>query len=116
VSKPDPQTTDPRYPIAVVPTPLRIGLEAFAYRAGVAPELVRRFVALGLLDARRDTRGALWFGPSQLADLARIRRLRVGLQLNYAGLGLVIDLLDRIQRLEDALRTQRAVRSQPPWT
>jgi chaperone modulatory protein CbpM len=50
-----------------------------------------------------------------LAQLARIRRLRAGLQVNYAGLGVVIDLLDRIQRLEDALRKQRPVRSQP-WT
>jgi hypothetical protein len=35
--------------------------------------------------------------------------------VNYAGLGVVIDLLDRIHRLEDALRKQRPVRSQP-WT
>lgn len=115
MSRLDPRATEPRYPIAVVPAPLRIGLETFCYRAGVAPDLVRRFVGLGLLDAHRDTTGALWFRPGQVADLARIRRLRAGLQLNYASLGLVIDLLDRIQRLEDALRTQRAVRSKPPW-
>jgi chaperone modulatory protein CbpM len=109
-------TTGVRYPIAIVPTAPRLGLETFAARGGMHPELVQRFVALGLVDAHRDANGALWFAPSQLAVLARIRRLRAGLQLNYAGLGLVMDLLDRIEQLEDALRTQSAVRSRPPWT
>ena len=34
----------------------------------------------------------------------RIERLRAGLPLNYAALGLVLDLLDRIHELETALR------------
>ena len=100
-----------------MPSAPHLGLETFARRGGLHPELVERFVALGLLEAQRDANGALWFAPNQLAELARIRRLRAGssLQVNYAGLGVVIDLLDRIQRLEDALRKQRPVRSQP-WT
>ena len=60
----------------------RLSLDSFAARAGVHPELVRRFVAL-----------------------ARIQRLRAGLSVNYAALGLVMDLLDRIEVLEAALRT-----------
>jgi chaperone modulatory protein CbpM len=39
--------------------------------------------------------------------MARIERLRTGLSLNYAALGLVIELLDRITELEGALRRQR---------
>src|ERR1700709_1960762 len=105
------QTPGIRYPIMIVPTAPRLGLESFAQRGGLHPELVSRFVALGLLDAHRDPDGSLWFTQNQLPALARIRRPRAGLQLNYAGLGLVIDLLDRIQLLEDALRTQRAVRT-----
>ena len=36
--------------------------------------------------------------------MARIRRLRAGLAINYTAVGLVIDLLDRIAELEAALQ------------
>jgi chaperone modulatory protein CbpM len=81
--------------------------EEFARRCGVHPDLVRRFVALGLVRASRDVDGALWFAPGQLMSVARIERLRTGLSLNYAALGLVVELLDRIQALEIALRRQQ---------
>ncbi|MGZ6868668.1 MAG: chaperone modulator CbpM, partial [Blastococcus sp.] len=45
-----------------------------------------------------------WLAPAQLTTVARIQRLRAGLCLNYAGIGLVLDLLDRIADLEAALR------------
>jgi DNA-binding transcriptional MerR regulator len=76
----------------------------FARRSGLHPELVRRFVALGLVPAVRDANGALWFTPEQVAAVARLQRLRTTLPLNYAALGLVVDLLDRITELETLLR------------
>jgi hypothetical protein len=82
----------------------RIGLAEFSRRAALHPQLARRFVALGLLDADRDRAGGLWLRRDQLADAARIRRLHDDLSLNYAAVGLVLDLLDRIRRLETALR------------
>jgi DNA-binding transcriptional MerR regulator len=78
--------------------------EEFARRSGLHPELVRRFVALGLVPAVRDADGALWFSPEQVAAVARLQRLRATLPLNYAALGLVVDLLDRITELETVLR------------
>ena len=84
----------------------RLNLEEFALMSGLHPDLVRRLVALGLIDADRDTAGELWFSRSDLAAAARIQRLRAGLALNYAAIGLVIDLLDRIAVLEAALRGQ----------
>ena len=84
-----------------------LGLDAFARRTGVHPEMVRRFVALGLLPCRRDVHGELWFEPSAQAAVARIQRLRVGLGLNYAAIGLVLDLLDRIEELESDSRQRR---------
>ena len=84
--------------------PARLDLECFARAAGLHPDLVRRFVAAGVLDAWRDSAGALWFSPRQLATVCRIQRLRAGFALNYAALGLVIDLLDRIEALEAAMR------------
>jgi chaperone modulatory protein CbpM len=81
-----------------------LGVGEFAAAAGLHPDLVRRLVALGVLDATRDCSGDLWFAPSQIDQVARFQRLRSGLGLNYASVGLVLDLLDRITALEAALR------------
>lgn len=84
-----------------------MSLDSFTRRSGLHPDLVRRFVALGLLPCRRDGRGEPWFDQSALATVARIQRLRVGLGLNYAAIGLVLDLLDRIEELESASGQRR---------
>jgi len=106
-----------------VPPP-GLPLERFARRAGLHPELLRRFVALGLLRATRDAAGQLRLDPRELATVARIQRLRAGLQLNYAAIGLVLDLLDRIEDLEAALRSggagarlprERTARGEQRW-
>jgi len=85
----------------------RLGLEAFARATGTHPDLIRRLVALGVVDAERDRAGELWFSPGQVGALARVQRLRAGFALNYAAVGLVTDLLDRIAVLEAALRASR---------
>ncbi|MEU9000816.1 chaperone modulator CbpM [Streptomyces sp. NPDC048551] len=100
---------------ALVPVP-RLSLHAVARRSGLHPDLIRRFVALGLVDAERDAAGRLVFDTEAPAVLARIHRLRSGLCLNYASIGLVLDLLDRISLLEAALRGRGARRETPPWT
>jgi chaperone modulatory protein CbpM len=85
----------------------RLSLDEFAAMTGVHPDLIRRLVTLGLVDAARDSAGELWFSRSQLAAVARVQRLRAGFALNYAAIGLVTDLLDRIAVLEAALREPR---------
>jgi len=85
----------------------RLDLESFSVAAGLHPDLIRRLVALGLLDPASGPPGTLWFSPGQLAAVARIQRLRTGFALNYAAIGLVTDLLDRIAVLETALRRAR---------
>ena len=94
------------YPLTRTPATAigRLSLTTFSRTGGVHPEMVRRLVALGILDPERDAAGELWFERDQLLALARIRRLRTGLGVNYAALGLVIDLLDRIAALERELR------------
>ena len=82
----------------------RLDLDAFGRATSTHPELIRRLVALGLIDARQDPAGELWFSPGQAAALARVQRLRAGFALNYAAVGLVIELLDRIRLLEAAQR------------
>jgi chaperone modulatory protein CbpM len=83
----------------------RLSLDAFARTTHTHPDLIRRLVTLGLLEADRDAAGELWFAPSQVAALGRVQRLRAGFALNYAAIGLVVDLLDRISDLEEALRS-----------
>jgi len=97
--------TAPQYlPVRTRPLRPPLGQEEFARNCGLHPELVRRFVALGLVPAVRDRDGALWFTPRAVAQVARLQRLRAALPVNWAALGLVADLLDRITELETLLR------------
>lgn len=96
--------------------PLRLDLNLYSRLTGVHPELIRRLVRLGLLEVTRDARGDLWFDPSQVAAMARIQRLRSGLGLNYASLGLVLDLLDRIAALENTSTRDHTRFGGPSWT
>jgi DNA-binding transcriptional MerR regulator len=77
-------------------------LEALAREAGVHPELVRRLVALGLLDPPSPKRRL--FPRDAAAQIAQATRLRRDLGLNYAGALLACELLARIERLERRLR------------
>ena len=117
MSVPPPRQPTTRYALA---RPHRLSLNTTAARAGLHPDLVRRFVALSLLEASRDADGTLWFTETAPVVLARIQRLRAGLSLNYAAIGLVLDLLDRIDRMETALRTRPTARGgaggDPRWT
>jgi hypothetical protein len=75
-------------------------LDAVAGQAHVHPDLVRRFVRLGLpLDA------------AAADTVARAMRLRRDLAVNYAGALLACELLDRIEALESRLgRYERRLR------
>jgi chaperone modulatory protein CbpM len=90
--------------VRIEPAVPRLDLDSFARSARLHPELVRRLLALGLLEASRDARGNLWFHPGQLQEVARIQRLHAGFALDYAACGLVTELLDRIAELEERVR------------
>jgi hypothetical protein len=85
------------YPLALPP---RLSLERLAQQTGVHPQLLVRFIELGLLEAERDSSGRIWLAPNAAVTVARVQRLHMGLSLNYAAIGLVLDLLDRIDELE----------------
>ena len=88
-----------------------VGLEALARDAGMHPDLVRRFVALGLVEPVGGTAagaaGAV-FPAGTAARLARAARLRQDLGLSYAGAVLACELLERIDELEARLRRYEA--------
>jgi chaperone modulatory protein CbpM len=101
-------TVERGYPLA---RPYRLSLDSYARITGVHPDLVRRLTALGLLEMTRDAEGGLWFEPSQVSAMARIQRLHRELNLSYASLGLIVDLLDRIAQLERLQRSNRRGRA-----
>jgi chaperone modulatory protein CbpM len=80
---------------------VRMGPERLARETGLHPDLVRRFVRLGLVDPAAN--GAA-------ARLRRAVRLRRDLGLGFAGAILACDLLDRIDELEWRLSRYERVR------
>jgi chaperone modulatory protein CbpM len=80
-----------------------VEIEVLAREAGLHPELVRRFVALGLLDPSGGSAEAPVFPRDAAARLARAARLRRDLGLNYAGAILACELIARIEELEARL-------------
>ena len=101
-----PQGRPVRYPLVRRTAFALLDDEEFARRCGLHPELVRRFWALGLVPAEPSADGSLRFSPAQVPAVARLQRLHASLPLNYAALGLVCDLLDRITELETALHVR----------
>jgi DNA-binding transcriptional MerR regulator len=93
-------------------SPALIGPDALAREAGVHPEIVRRFVRLGLLEPRGGTDDAPLFGAQDAYLLARAMRLRRDLGVNYAGAVLASELLTRIEQLEQQLRAGEATLSE----
>ncbi|HZV73298.1 MAG TPA: chaperone modulator CbpM [Conexibacter sp.] len=81
-----------------------IPLDALARAAGLHPELVRRLLALGVVEPGGGTRAAPLFAADAPAQLARAMRLRRDLALGWAGAVLAAELLDRIDDLEGRLR------------
>jgi hypothetical protein len=76
--------------------PRSIEIEVLAREAGLHPDVIGRFVQLGLLRPGPFPRDAA-------AQLARAARLRRDLGLNYAGAVLACELLTRIDELESRL-------------
>jgi chaperone modulatory protein CbpM len=81
-----------------------VEIEVLAREAGLHPDLVLRFVRLGLLEPLPGQRQTALFPRDAAAQLARAARLRRDLGLNYAGAVLASELLARIDELEERLR------------
>ena len=87
----------------------QLTLEGLAATAGIHPDLVERLVDYGLLEPVE------WVGPVLLFDAAAVPRLQTIMRLrrdtgvNLAGIGMILDLLDRLRAIEREnqwLRTQ----------
>jgi len=79
-------------------------------RCGVHPELIERFVYLGLIDPSGHDEGEWLFRTEVVPLIRKIMRLRNHLGINYAGIGLVLELMQRIEELENKVDELMAAR------
>jgi hypothetical protein len=93
-----------------------LDLDTAAAASGIHPDLLQRFVELGLVSATTDAAGHLSFARSTPARIGTIVRLHADLALNYSAVALVLDLLARIDNLEGQRRLIRSGTDQPSWT
>ena len=90
-----------KYEIAVVRTRRNLmPLEDAARRLGLHPDIVQRFLELGLLEPAEVTGAEIKLDPVALRRIGVIQRLRYDLGINLAGIGVILDLLDRIDALQ----------------
>jgi DNA-binding transcriptional MerR regulator len=76
-----------------------------ARRCHLHPDLLERLVNLGLIDyVDRDVNGEAIFHMEVIPLVRRIMRLRNQLGVNYAGIGVILELMDRIETLENHIR------------
>jgi len=88
----------------------QVTLDTLAACAGLHPALVAGFVECGLLEPEERTGAHMLFNVTCIARLRTILRLRRDLGANVAGIGVILDLLDRLAALErenSRLRHQR---------
>ena len=83
-----------------------LSLQEMATECGLHPDLVQRFVALGIIDPLENDPSH--FTPAAARRIRRLLRLRRDLGVNYNAAGLILELLERIEQLEARLRQYEA--------
>ena len=78
----------------------QLTLEMLAATAEIHPGLIEQFVAYGLLEPVEWAGPVLFFDAAAVPRLHMILRLRRDTGVNLAGIGMILDLLDRLRDLE----------------
>ena len=87
-----------------------VDLEGLAQEAGLRADLIRAFLAQGLIEPSGGTAQAPLFARGDAARVACAARLQFDLGLNMTGAVLACELLERIGELEERLaRYERGV-------
>jgi transcriptional regulator with XRE-family HTH domain len=84
---------------------LRLSLEDLAAAAGISPARLARLIRAGLI-APVSPEGSE-FTAATAARLRRMLRLHADLRVNLAGAQIIVDLLERLERLEAELSRLR---------
>jgi chaperone modulatory protein CbpM len=101
--------TESRYDVTVeVDGPLTVRMSVtiseIAFKCGCRVDVVKRLVDFGLVDPIEGPPDVPLFSPMAVSRVSRALRLKRDLGLNLNSLALVMELLDRIEELEDRLR------------
>jgi len=75
-------------------------LDDAASRLGLHPDVIRRFLEFGLLEPAEVTGTEIMLDPVALHRIGVIQHLRYDLGINLAGIGVILELLDRIDALQ----------------
>ena len=84
--------------------PAVFSLSEVAVRCGVDVELVQQLVELGVIDVAPGTQAT--FACEVTLRIGKLVRLQRDLGVNLEGAAVIIELLDRIESLEHALRAR----------
>src|SRR5262245_6838153 len=87
----------PKYQLVVLqPRRELFRLEDVASREGVHPEILHRFIDFGLIEPAEASSAGIMFDLDAVHRIHVIQRLRCDLGINLQGVGVILDLLDRL--------------------
>ncbi len=93
--------------------PIYYEMKVICEKVGLSPKTLRGWIEEGLLEPQREGRRYL-FDENDLRKLLLIRRLRDDLGVNLAGIDIILQLLDRLQELQEEIeRLRRLVGEEP---
>ena len=84
-----------------------VTLDGLAARAGLHPTLIERFVEYGLIEPVERAGAHMLFDLDCVARVRKIERLRRHLGTNLASVAVILDLLDRLSKLEQEIERLR---------
>jgi DNA-binding transcriptional MerR regulator len=78
----------------------QITLDELAARAGLHPTLVECFIEFGLIEPDERAGAHMLFNVACLTRLRMIERLRHEVGINLSGIGVILNMLDRLTALQ----------------
>jgi DNA-binding transcriptional MerR regulator len=85
----------------------RVTLDGLAARTKLHPALIERFVEYGLIEPAERVGAHMLFDVDCVARVSKIERLRRHLGANLASVGVILDLLDQVGRLQQEIERLR---------
>jgi MerR family transcriptional regulator, heat shock protein HspR len=85
-----------------------LSLDDLAIATALHPKRVEQFVSFGLLEPSAETGSGPLFSPSSVDRIRPILRLKRDLGINRAGIAVVLDMRERIEKLQsERMRLRR---------
>lgn len=78
--------------------------EQFVEMTGISPEHLEEIVSLGWIDARTSASSATMFRDRDIYRVRKLERICGDFELPVIGGTIIVDLLERIERLEKLVR------------